>query len=302
MIDHQSLGWLALSGAALGLLVLLAAFIPPDTKAVSLDTDLLLKRVTITIPPAPPPTVALANTSKGAAPSKSGASPARSRRSGTTRAAAPHPTVAGTGSVGIINVLQHFRGNEVFQRSTALDPGALLGGLLGTDGATAFAVNGLGIRGTGAGPDGQLEGEGVLSTVGRGRPGSDGVAYANRVGNLPQHRARPPEVQQGIAQVRGTLDREIVRRVIRQHLNEVRYCYEQALPRKPQLAGRVVAHFAILATGATSAVAIGESTLGDVRVEACIAQAVRRWDFPRPRDGGLALVSYPFVLVAPGLQ
>jgi hypothetical protein len=38
------------------------------------------------------------------------------------------------------------------------------------------------------------------------------------------------------------------------------------------------------------------STLGNARVESCTTQAVRRWEFPRPLNGGMVTVSYPFVL------
>jgi hypothetical protein len=34
-------------------------------------------------------------------------------------------------------------------------------------------------------------------------------------------------------------------------------------------------------------------------VEQCIAGAVRRWEFPKP-EGGIVIVSYPFVLKAAG--
>jgi hypothetical protein len=45
---------------------------------------------------------------------------------------------------------------------------------------------------------------------------------------------------------------------------------------------------------------VESSTLGNARVESCTAQAVRRWEFPRPVGGGLVMVSYPFVLTPAG--
>ena len=42
------------------------------------------------------------------------------------------------------------------------------------------------------------------------------------------------------------------------------------------------------------------STLGNARVDQCIADAVRRWGFPKPKGGGIVVVSYPFVLQAAG--
>ncbi|HEX7501397.1 MAG TPA: AgmX/PglI C-terminal domain-containing protein [Polyangia bacterium] len=42
------------------------------------------------------------------------------------------------------------------------------------------------------------------------------------------------------------------------------------------------------------------STVENVRVEGCVVQAVRRWEFPRPVGGGIVIVSYPFNFTAGG--
>jgi hypothetical protein len=44
---------------------------------------------------------------------------------------------------------------------------------------------------------------------------------------------------------------------------------------------------------------VQSSTLGNPGVEQCIAGAVRRWEFPRPL-GGIVAVTYPFVLKSDG--
>ncbi len=98
----------------------------------------------------------------------------------------------------------------------------------------------------------------------------------------------------------GALDKEIIRREIRRHLNEVRYCYEQGLVHKPQLQGRLVVRFTIAPTGRVLAAAPQSSTLGMASVENCIVQAVQRWQFPQPARGGLAMVSYPFLFSRAG--
>ena len=41
---------------------------------------------------------------------------------------------------------------------------------------------------------------------------------------------------------------------------------------------------------------VQESTMKDPAVGSCIAQAVKRWTFPKPEGGGSVIVSYPFVL------
>jgi TonB family protein len=100
--------------------------------------------------------------------------------------------------------------------------------------------------------------------------------------------------------VRGSLDRDIIRRTIRRHINEVRFCYEQELSTHPSLAGRMVLQFSIAGSGQVLTSVMQSSTLGNVRVENCTVQAVRRWEFPKPDGGGLVVVSYPFVFAPAG--
>ena len=95
----------------------------------------------------------------------------------------------------------------------------------------------------------------------------------------------------------GSLDKELIRRVVRQHMNEVRFCYESGLLRDADLFGRVQVSFTIGANGQVVAAAVQSSTLngGKGAVEQCIAGAARRWSFPRP-ERGIVMVTYPFSL------
>jgi outer membrane biosynthesis protein TonB len=100
--------------------------------------------------------------------------------------------------------------------------------------------------------------------------------------------------------IHGSLSKEVIRRVIHQHISEVRHCYEQELNVRPDLQGRVSVKFVIAPTGAVQAAAVESSELRNARVEQCIAQSVRRWIFPAPEGGGLVIVGYPFVLSQTG--
>ena len=112
-------------------------------------------------------------------------------------------------------------------------------------------------------------------------------------------KAGSPEVVPGTAEVRGSLDKELIRRIIRRHINEVKFCYERELTRNAGMEGRVMVNFTIGPTGAVVASIVQSSTLGNPTVEQCIAGALRRWEFPRPQ-GGIVVVTYPFVLKAAG--
>ena len=110
---------------------------------------------------------------------------------------------------------------------------------------------------------------------------------------------RVPRVRQAKAKVEGPLDRDIIRRIVRAHINEVRHCYNIGLSKDPNFAGRVVVQFVIGGAGKVSKSAIESTTLKNPVVGQCMAKAVKRWKFPKPRGGEDVTVSYPFAL-SPG--
>ncbi len=211
-------------------------------------------------------------------------------------------------NAGILGVLKMNEGSHIasiFGRDSALGTDAedVLGGLIGNQIGEAYGVGGLGLVGTGSGGGGTGEGTiglGNLGTIGKGGGGGNGSGYGRGAGGLGGRRAKAPDVIPGQANVRGSLDKEIIRRIIRRHINEVKYCYEQELTKKPDLGGRIMVQFTIAASGQVIASVLQNSTMGNARVENCTVQAVRRWEFPKPLGGGIVIVSYPFVLTPAG--
>jgi biopolymer transport protein ExbD len=148
------------------------------------------------------------------------------------------------------------------------------GGLTGAEVSEAYGVGVIGLGNTG------LIGKGDNPGAGFGGQGKS-------------------TVRQDKAQVKGTLDADIIRRIVRAHINEVRSCYNAGLTKNPELEGRVTIDFVIASTGKVGVSKLAENTLSDDNVGHCIAKAVKRWTFPKPRDGGMVEVSYPFQL-SPG--
>jgi TonB family protein len=210
--------------------------------------------------------------------------------------------------VGILNVLQQSLNmpTSPFGRDTALGTDAenALGALMGNQIGPNFGFGGLGLRGTGSGGGGTGEGTiglGNLGTIGHGGGGGSGVGYGRGAGGLRgRGGGKVPKIKPGQAMVKGSLSKEVIRRVIRQHINEIRFCYEQVLATKPDLGGRVGVQFIISPTGAVQMSKLANSTLGNATVEQCIVKAVRRWTFPSPEGGGVVIVTYPFVLQPAG--
>jgi len=92
------------------------------------------------------------------------------------------------------------------------------------------------------------------------------------------------------------MDKDVIRRALREHLPEVRACYEAGLAQDPTIKGRVSIQFNIGPTGGVNVAVVAESTVKDSNVSNCIAKAVKRWTFPKPRGGGNVIVTYPFNL------
>jgi hypothetical protein len=94
--------------------------------------------------------------------------------------------------------------------------------------------------------------------------------------------------------IQGGMSREMVKRVIDQHLDEIQYCYESALMENSAIMGRIVYEWKILMSGNVGEVRIVSSTVNSHIIHDCIKEAIKTWQFPKP-VGAEVIVSYPFV-------
>lgn len=163
------------------------------------------------------------------------------------------------------------------------------GGLTGSEVGQAFGVGGLGLVGTERGGGGTGEGTIGLGNVGLIGKGGGGGGFGGRG-------KRVPRVRQAKATVKGGLDKDIVRRIVRAHINEIRSCYETGLEKDAELKGRVTLAFVVGADGKVSSSVVQDKTIDDAGAANCMAKAAKKWKFPRPTDGGTVAVTYPFVL------
>ncbi|KIG13101.1 putative abductin-like protein [Enhygromyxa salina] len=121
------------------------------------------------------------------------------------------------------------------------------------------------------------------------------VAPEDRVG-VTLDRPPTPEPAGSDTDVQGALDRDIIRRIVRAHINEIRGCYNHGLLVNPDLEGRVAINFVIGGNGSVKSAVVAQDNLPDPSVGQCMAKAVARWKFPKPRGGGNVTVLYPFNL------
>ncbi len=177
------------------------------------------------------------------------------------------------------------------------------GNMTGDAVGDAFGYGGLGATGTGWGGGGTGEGTigmGNIGTMGHGSGTGSGQGYGSGAGrglrgrgtSGPTVRAAPPDIS-------GLLSPEAIRRVVLRNLGQVNHCHEQGLATNPNAAGRVTVRFVIGGTGSVMASGVAGSTYPIQSVGDCIANAVRRWQFPAPEGGGVVTVNYPFNLQPP---
>jgi hypothetical protein len=205
---------------------------------------------------------------------------------------------------GILGVMAQHQGHFMASvdgsaYANGADSDDFWGKVTGTQVGESFGGAGLGLVGTGRGGGGTGEGTVGLGGVGLlgHNKGGDGSGMTRSAG-FSDRGTKVPVARVGKAEVVGSLDKDLIRRVVRAHINEVRYCYNQGLAKDPNMKGRVAVQFTIGATGKVPSSIVSETDIKNSSVTNCIAQAVRRWSFPKPQGGGTVIVTYPFVLAA----
>ncbi|MBN2359558.1 MAG: TonB family protein [Deltaproteobacteria bacterium] len=192
-------------------------------------------------------------------------------------------------------VSEHAAANRLARMIESGNTGTIFGGALGGElGGESYGFGGLGLRGTGSGGGGSAAttfGAASIGTYGRGG-GSAG--YGSGAGGLGGKADRGTSISHGAPVIMGSLDKQVIRRVIKENSSMIRYCYERISAARQLPAGRVVVKFVIAANGTVAKVEIAETTLNDAEVEACLLRAIRKWRFPKPAGGGVVVVSYPF--------
>jgi FHA domain len=180
--------------------------------------------------------------------------------------------------------------------SSGLDDRDVFGGLQGNEVGEMQGGFGYGVSGTGAGGGGTglgTIGTGRYGTIGHGSGTGGGYGVKGGGGGLPGRQPSGPKVSIGNATATGDLDKNTIRRYVRQKLAQIEYCYQKQLVVKPTLSGTVNTQFTIDGNGRVIAAKAGG--MGNSDVENCVADVLRSIQFPKPTGGGIVNVtSYPF--------
>lgn len=176
-----------------------------------------------------------------------------------------------------------------------------MGNMFGAAAGDAGGFGGLGLRGSGSGGGGVGDTVGIGGIGTKGRGGGTG-GYGSGVGVLGGKKDVDIGITSSEPMVMGSLDKELIRKVIHANRGQIRYCYESQLNRFPKLNGKVAVKFIISPTGSVSTSSVAQSTVGNAELESCVAGRVRTWMFPKPKGGGVVIVTYPFIFAQSGGQ
>jgi hypothetical protein len=96
----------------------------------------------------------------------------------------------------------------------------------------------------------------------------------------------------------GTLSKEHIQNAMQAARPRVKACFDKALPKDPDLAGKVVIQFEIEAEDDLGKIARGEvaeSETDSPFFDACVLKSIRGLEFDAPQGGGKVVVRYPFL-------
>jgi TonB family protein len=94
--------------------------------------------------------------------------------------------------------------------------------------------------------------------------------------------------------IQGSLDKDVIRRVMRQHTRQNSSCYETVLRKDAKAQGKVSVTFTIERDGTVKHAEMKEDGVGNSGLSSCIVSAMKSLVFPAPQGGGVVIVSYPF--------
>jgi hypothetical protein len=151
-----------------------------------------------------------------------------------------------------------------------------------------------GLQGTGSGGGGT---EPVVGVGGLGTKGFGQGAKGDGLGGIPGKGGALISTESGGISVGAGLSKEQIDRVVKDHLNELDFCFQQARQRNPDLAGKIALAWTILNGGVVAKVRQQNNSTGDPGLVECFIRRLQQWKFPSPPSGASAEVEYyPFTL------
>jgi outer membrane biosynthesis protein TonB len=107
------------------------------------------------------------------------------------------------------------------------------------------------------------------------------------------------EIYPFVFTVPASLEKDQIADTVKAHIPDVKFCYDEALKKKPDVEGEVDVTITVLPTGAVSDVKKANTTAKFPPLEDCLVTKVKAWQFPKPAGTGNFVFTYPFQLTVP---
>jgi hypothetical protein len=142
------------------------------------------------------------------------------------------------------------------------------------------------------------KGTATYGIAGVGTSGKGTGTYGGGTGGIGKRGRVDLNIGESEAEFTGSIDREAIRRVIRENLKLFENCYNQALRRNSDAYGKVEIQWNIEERGRATSTVVKSNSIGDRQMGECIARVIRGLTFPEPPPDQIAQVTYPFVFAA----
>lgn len=93
---------------------------------------------------------------------------------------------------------------------------------------------------------------------------------------------------------KGSLSKKQITKVIKANASVIKGCYEDGKTRKEGLEGMVAPRWKVYPDGHVASCEIAQTTLEEPETEQCIVDEILTWQFPKPKGGGVVVVTFPF--------
>lgn len=97
-------------------------------------------------------------------------------------------------------------------------------------------------------------------------------------------------------EIEGEMDEETVRKIALKNQASLKYCFQKAQLRNPELSGKIVIRLTVDADGNVVDISVEQSTIDDQEMVSCVVRMVKRWKFPA--TGGEVNITFPLVFMS----
>lgn len=106
--------------------------------------------------------------------------------------------------------------------------------------------------------------------------------------------SHPPTTSNSVTPAPEGMDKEEVRRKVRENLPSFKNCYNPEWEKNKKLEGKIVISWKVKKDGSVENEQIESTTMNNPVVEKCLLGILKKTTFPKPPEGSIAEIKYPF--------